>query len=305
MSTERCNPAGDLHKSFYHPGGAAPSLMKHPLMRHDAVCRIAPNDLSATDRNRSRMAASLHVHLLPSLVAAGALTGRTVVVIDVLRATTTIVQALASGAAAVIPCLEIEDARREAAALGTGALLGGERGGQPIEGFDLGNSPEEYSPARVRGRTIVMTTTNGTRAMLRCREARRVFVGAFVNFSAVCEALRGEAHVDLLCAGTDNQVTREDVLFAGAVVDDIVQVVTAAATTSPLELNDQALIALDTWRAARKDLCQPAELIDRLRASRGGRNLIDIGHEHDIAIAADIDRFTIVPELHLQTWRIT
>ncbi len=248
---------------------------------------------------------TVRVHLLPSLVAAGELTGRTVVVIDVLRATTTIVQALASGAAAVVPCLEIADARRQAATLGAATLLGGERGGKPIEGFDLGNSPEEYSPARVRGKTIVMTTTNGTRAMLRCQDARRVLVGAFVNFSAVCEALRGEADVDLLCAGTDNQVTREDVLFAGAVVDDMVQTAAAASNPAPLELNDQALIALDAWRAARDDLRQSTELIDRLRSSRGGRNLIDIGHEHDIAIAADIDRFTNVPELNLQTWRIT
>lgn len=231
--------------------------------------------------------------------------GRSVVVIDVLRATTTIVYALAHGAAAVIPCLEISDARREAAALGANVLLGGERGGRPIEGFDLGNSPEEYQAVRVRGKTIVMTTTNGTRAMLRCQQARRVLVGAFVNFSAVCEALHGEVDVDLLCAGTDNQVTREDVLFAGAVVDDVVQCAAAANEKTPLELNDQALIALDAWRAARDDMRQSVELVDRLRSSRGGRNLIDIGHEHDIAIAADIDRFAIVPELDLQTWRIS
>lgn len=251
------------------------------------------------------MQRTLQVHLLPSLVSAESLARKTVVVIDVLRATTTIVHACASGAAAVIPCLEIDDARHVAAKLGSEALLGGERGGKPIAGFDLGNSPEEYSAARVRGKTIAMTTTNGTRAMLRCQQARRVLVGAFVNFSALCDALRAEANIDLLCAGTDNQVTREDVLFAGAVVDDMVQTATDSGQNDPLELNDQALIALDAWRAARADLRQPAALVDRLRSSRGGRNLIDIGHEHDIAIAADIDRFSIVPELSLDSWRIT
>jgi 2-phosphosulfolactate phosphatase len=251
------------------------------------------------------MTKSLHVHLLPSLVAPEVFAGRAVVVIDVLRATTTIVHALASGATAVVPCLEIEDARREAKRRGTAALLGGERGGRAIEGFDLGNSPEEYSPARVAGKTIVMTTTNGTRAMLRCRQARRVLIGAFVNFSAICEALRDEAGVDLLCAGTDNQVTREDVLFAGAVVDDLVQTMAAAgATGGALELNDQGLIALDAWRAAREDMRQSAALVDKLRTSHGGRNLIDIGHDRDIDIAADIDRFSIAPELQLTSWEI-
>jgi 2-phosphosulfolactate phosphatase len=251
------------------------------------------------------MTKSLHVHLLPSLVAPEDLAGRAVVVIDVLRATTTIVHALASGATTVVPCLEIEDARREASRRGGAALLGGERGGRAIEGFDLGNSPEEYSPARVAGKTIVMTTTNGTRAMLRCRQARRVLIGAFVNFSAICEALRDETDVDLLCAGTDNQVTREDVLFAGAVVDDLVQTMAAAgAAGGALELNDQGLIALDAWRAAREDMRQSAALVDRLRTSRGGRTLIDIGHERDIDIAADIDRFSVAPELDVKSWEI-
>jgi 2-phosphosulfolactate phosphatase len=250
------------------------------------------------------MTRSVNVHLLPALVEPAALQGRGVVVIDVLRATTTIVQALASGAAAIVPCLEIEDARKVAAQLGPSTLLGGERGGRAIAGFDLGNSPAEYEPRVVSGKTIVLTTTNGTKAMLRCREARRVFIGAFVNFSAVCDALRGEREIDLLCAGTDNQVTREDVLFAGAVVDDLVECAKTVADES-LELNDQALIALDAWRSAREELRQSAELVERLRSSRGGRNLIEIGHEHDIDIAAAIDRFDLVPELDLASWRIT
>jgi 2-phosphosulfolactate phosphatase len=151
-----------------------------------------------------------------------------------------------------------------------------------------------------------MTTTNGTRAMLRCRLAKRVFIGAFVNFSAICEALRDESQVDLLCAGTDDQVTREDVLFAGAVVDDLVQCATnASAQNASLELNDQALIALDAWRAARLAMQQSSDLVEHLRSSSGGRNLIEIGQERDIDIAADIDRCSIAPQLDLGTWQIT
>lgn len=251
------------------------------------------------------MSRTLRVHLLPSLVTPEELTDRTVVVIDVLRATTTIIHALAQGACMVIPCLEIEDARSAAEKLGAAALLGGERGGRAIAGFDLGNSPAEYMHDRISGKTIVMTTTNGTRAMRRCLAARRVLIGAFVNFSAICEQLHGEPHIDLLCAGTDNQVTREDVLFAGAVVDDIVRCGAESVASTSLELNDQALIALDAWRAARSDLRNATPLADHLRSSRGGRNLIDIGQERDIDIAAHIDHFSNVPELDLRDWQIT
>lgn len=250
------------------------------------------------------MPRSLRVHLLPSLVSPEALAGRTVIVIDVLRATTTIVQALAAGAEAVVPCGEVAEAKRLAQATGATALLGGERGGVKIADFDLGNSPSEYTPSVVRGKRIFFTTTNGTQAMQRCRAARRVLIGAFVNFSAVCDALREVVEIDLLCAGTDNQITREDVLFAGAVADDLIEQ-SGGERKRHYDISDQALIALDAWRAARDDMRQALPLVDKLRSSHGGRSLLDLGHDRDIDLAADIDRFTIVPELDLASWQIT
>jgi 2-phosphosulfolactate phosphatase len=238
----------------------------------------------------------IDVYLLPVLVEPAELTGKTVVVIDVLRATTTIVQALASGAEQVVPCLEVEEAQRLAAETGSQAVLGGERGGRQIPGFDLGNSPAEYSRERVGGKTVVFTTTNGTRAMLRCKAAQRVLIGAFVNFSAVCRELAGGEPIALVCAGTDGHVTREDTLLAGAIVDDLVR-------SQKSRLNDQADIAADAWRTAVRFMTdRPLGLM--LRDSRGGRNLIDIGQEHDIDLAAQIDKFDIVPELDLAAWRI-
>ncbi|HTN76480.1 MAG TPA: 2-phosphosulfolactate phosphatase [Pirellulaceae bacterium] len=251
------------------------------------------------------MAESLRVHLLPSHVSPEELAGHAVVVIDVLRATTTIVHALAAGATSVLPCLEVEQALLLAQQFGPAVVLGGERGGRKIAGFDLGNSPEEYSPATVAGKRVIFTTTNGTKAMLRCRLARRVLIGAFVNFSAICERLRNEARVDLLCSGTDNQITREDVLFAGAVVEDLLEQGGGEQVTK-CELNDQALIALDAWRAVRADMRQAlSPLVDQLRSSRGGRNLLEIGQERDIDIAAQIDRLAVAPELDVATWVIT
>ena len=115
---------------------------------------------------------TLNVYALSKLVEPAELAGATAVVIDVLRAGTTIVYALAAGAEQVVPCLEVADARAMVEQFPAGtALLGGERQGLPIEGFDLGNSPDEYEPARVAGKTIVLTTTNGTRAMASAREA--------------------------------------------------------------------------------------------------------------------------------------
>ena len=238
----------------------------------------------------------IDVYLLPALVEPSELAGKTVVVIDVLRATTTIIHALAAGATQVIPCLEVDEARRIANELGSKAVLGGERGGQQIPGFDLGNSPLEYTPGAVGGKGVVFTTTNGTRAMLRCRAARRVLIGAFANFSAVCRELAGENEIALLCAGTDGHVTREDALFAGAVVDDL-------ARTAKCLVNDQGQIAADAWRTAVRLLTdRPLGLT--LRDSRGGRNLIEIGQENDIDIAAQIDKFDIVPQLDVAAWRI-
>lgn len=165
----------------------------------------------------------------------------------------------------------------------------------------MGNSPAEYTSESVGGKTIVMTTTNGTRALLKARKAREVLVGAFVNLAAVCAKLGGSVHVDLLCAGTDGQVTREDVLFAGAVV--------ARLTQEPNWLpDDQALVARDAWLqvANRLEGCDlKAAVAAAMRASLGGRNLIDIGMAGDIELAADIDRYDIVPRFDPKAGRIT
>lgn len=235
------------------------------------------------------MQQDLRVHFLPALVAPEALAGRVVVVVDILRATTTILHALANGAVCVRVMQTVDDARLLAQSLTSPYVLGGERGGVKIAGFDLGNSPEEYGAESVGGRTVVFTTTNGTKAMKHARLAERCYVGAFVGFSALCRVLQGKPRIDILCAGTDGQVTREDVLFAGAVIDDL-----SLAKGVEMVLNDQGAIALDAWRAAKAEWQTPRMLLDRLRASLGGRNVIEIGQERDIEIAAQIDKLDVL-----------
>lgn len=238
----------------------------------------------------------IHVHLLPDLIDPHESTGNTFVVIDVLRASTTIVQALKSGVNAITPCLEVADARELAARQTSPVLLGGERSGKPIAGFDLGNSPAEYTRDRVGGRRLVFTTTNGTRAMMRCLGAERILIGSFTNLSAIVAAIQESERVELICAGTNGEVTREDVLLAGAIVSRL--------DRSLLETNDSGRLALDVWERIGGDRLSPAELTDELRASQGGQNLIRIGMGADIRFAAEIDAATIVPRLELSTWEI-
>ena len=227
-------------------------------------------------------------------------------VIDVLRASTTIVYALAAGAAEILPCVEAEAARKLAATLPPGqALLGGERLGLPIQGFDLGNSPSEYTVARVRGRSIVFTSTNGTRAMERCRRAARVLLGAFVNLTALVRLARapgGSGPLHLLCAGTRGQPTEEDLLLAGAIADGLVR-----REPDGWRLGREGRQVVEDWRALvlRPRSGEPdPRLLAALRDSLGGRNILATGFERDIPDAARIDRFEVVPELEVASFRI-
>jgi 2-phosphosulfolactate phosphatase len=250
------------------------------------------------------MSRTINVHLLPELISPGQLDGAAAVVIDLLRASTTIATALAAGAQCVIPCLDVEEARRVAVSIGPSALLGGERGGLRIDGFDLGNSPAEYTRESVGGRTIVFTTTNGTRALAACAGAERVLVGALVNLSAVCRVLAECPRVELVCAGTRGEMTREDALAAGAFVARLQQMRGAEVAT----LNDQAQLVVSDWLrtvAGDAGVAGQRALIEALRQSRGGHNLAAIHQDGDIALAATIDSLDVVPRFDAESSRIT
>jgi len=245
------------------------------------------------------MASSTNVHFLPSLVAAEELKDRTVVVIDVLRATTTMAYALAAGARHVVPCLEVAEALRQRDELGEDAILGGERGGVKIPGFDLGNSPAEYTRDRVHEKIVVFTTTNGTRTLQHAAQAGRVVLASFANLAAVCKELAGEGRIEVLCAGTNERITREDVLLAGALTLELCPDPAAAA------LNDQAALAADAWRRVADGIDRgDSSLETALRNSIGGRNLISLGLEDDIELAARTNVLNLVPELDVARWRI-
>ncbi len=227
----------------------------------------------------------IHVHFLPSLIPNGTLKNSVAVVIDILRASTTILHSLHHGTRSVIPCLTIDDAQRAAAQSNTKgpALLGGERGGEKIAGFDLDNSPTSYSRDAVGGRTIAFTTTNGTKALHAAADAKQVLIGAFSNLNAICDELISQRNsIDLVCAGTNGEISSEDVLFAGAVVDWF-----GRLESESFDLNDQARIAGAFYQSTTGET--GAGLLNTVRESRGGRNLTKLGFDADISLACEID----------------
>lgn len=230
--------------------------------------------------------ASITVHLSPRLVQPEQLTGSIAVVIDVLRATTTMVHALVAGCTRIYPCAEIDEARELASRLrAERVLLGGERGGVRPPGFDLGNSPSEYTPEVCNGRPLVMTTTNGTRALVKSHSADRVLIAAFVNLGAVCDHLARETRpIHIICAGREEEICLDDSLVAGAIV-------TMMSTKRDCALDDSARLARSAYEKHAGDL-EAA-----LRASSGGVPLVELGYDGDIRDACRVDRFSLVPVL--------
>jgi 2-phosphosulfolactate phosphatase len=232
----------------------------------------------------------LDVLLTPGELMPGDIAERTVVVIDVLRASSTIVQALAAGAKALFPVASIEEALRLANTLGRDeVLLCGERRSLPIEGFDLGNSPGDFTPERVGGKTLVMSTTNGTGAMMAASAASRVVVGSFLNLQAVVDELsRSGAEPVFLCSGRETKFGLEDAVCAGKMAAALME---ASDDDAAWELNDGALAALA--------LAEKYGDLEGLFAQVGaGRQIADAGLGDDLAFCARVDQHDVIPVLH-------
>ncbi len=225
------------------------------------------------------MPASIDVAFTPDLLPFFDLTGKTVVVADLLRATTTITFAVANGATAITPVLTPEDAFRLAADQ-PNTLIGGERGGVKVDGFDLGNSPREYTEAVVSDRRIVLTTTNGTRTLQACRAAERVLVGSFLNLRAVVDRLaQVEGELVFACSGREGGFCTEDTVFAGACV----------AALGETQLTDAAEAAKILYQIHRDDL------LGMLKNCYHGQYLAAIGLGEDLEFCAQVDRVDVVP----------
>ncbi|MCA9033921.1 MAG: 2-phosphosulfolactate phosphatase [Planctomycetaceae bacterium] len=264
------------------------------------------------------MSFPISVHLLPQLFEPSMLEGGVAVILDILRASSTITTALGHGAVCVVPFEDVEDALQFRIDSHTPVLLGGERGGVQIEGFDLTNSPADYTPEIVSGRSIGFTTTNGTRALHRAVRASHVIIGSFLNLTAVVHFLRDQQKpVHLVCAGTNGHITGEDVLCAGAMVSSLID------ADSGCTLNDSAAIALSYWQDT---ISQSSILIEEflphsspsgvshtaasdliataIRKANGGRNLLKLGFAQDIDRCSQINSLPLVPQFDAQSKQI-
>jgi 2-phosphosulfolactate phosphatase len=233
----------------------------------------------------------IDVFFTPAQLAPHQAQGRVVAILDILRASTSIAAALHHGARNVVPLASAEEVITRARQFDRKeVLLAGEQRMHAIEGFDLGNSPAEFTPAAVEGKTVLLTTTNGTQAILAVQNARDVIVASYVNFTAVLTmmraALRGGADVALVCAGRERQFSLEDAACAGRLAR------TLARVDGSVEMNDAAHAAVLIEK-------RYGERIDRVFAdSEHGRALSEAGFAADLELCASLDAHPVIPVYH-------
>ena len=229
----------------------------------------------------------IDVHFTPLGVSAPELAGRGVVVIDVLRTTTTVITALANGAKAVVPAATSEEAVRLTANLAKdGFLLAGERKSLKIDGFALGNSPREMTPDVVGGKTVFLATTNGTPALVAAQGGDPVLVGGAVNFKALVERARAlfveRGDLVIVCAGRGREFALEDAYTAGRLVRALKR------GSRQLHLNDAAAAAADLTTHYNG-------WADALSGCEAARQLAEVDLSADVAFSGKPDRFSVVP----------
>jgi 2-phosphosulfolactate phosphatase len=205
----------------------------------------------------------------------------TVVVIDILRATSAITTAFYNGVAIMIPVATVEEAMHYK---NQGLIVAAERNGEIVEGFDLGNSPFGYMNSKVKGKTIAITTTNGTQAIEAAKKARKVLIGSFLNLDTIIEHLKAEnKDVLLLCAGWKNKFNLEDTLFAGAVADALISKYDYTTTC------DSAIAAGQLYHLAKHDL------YEFLSLSSHRNRLQKLNLERDIKYCLTPNQCPVIP----------
>lgn len=224
---------------------------------------------------------TINVCLSPELTHLYDLSDKTVVVVDILRATSCMTTAFAHGISAIRPVANLEECRELKA---QGYITSGERNGEKVEGFDKGNSPFEYMGAEMLGNKIAFTTTNGTQTIEKAKSARELLIGSFLNLSAVVNHLRASGNsAVIVCAGWKGHVNLEDTLFAGAVVD---------ALKKDFEISDDAeLIAHQLYQKAKD------KMVEFLGQSSHVKRLNRLNIHKDIVFCLTPDQYNVLPRL--------
>ncbi|AFK86253.1 MULTISPECIES: 2-phosphosulfolactate phosphatase family protein [Thermoanaerobacterium] len=213
------------------------------------------------------------------------LKGKLVVVIDTLRATSVITTALVNGSKEVIPVADIEEAVNLSCNFDKDEiLLGGERNAVKIDGFDLSNSPLEYSKDVVEGKTIILTTTNGTRALKKASSSDDVVVGCLLNVSSIAEYIqREDKDVVIICAGTEGKFSIDDIITAGAILHKLKEL-------KPYESDDLSKASYFLYESFKDNV------LDIMKYGYHLNRIEKLGYHDDVKFCTTIDMFSIVPK---------
>lgn len=228
----------------------------------------------------------IDVLLCPTSTATREQLERVIIVIDVLRATSTIATALANGATEVIPVSDAGEAIQLAKRLGEDqCLTGGERGGLPIPGLNLGNSPREYNQEVIGDKKLALCTSNGTQAVRWAQSGKKVFTASFLNMAPIVrQILEDGSDVLIVCSGSAGSFAMEDLLCAGRIIQEV------GTHKHGLELSDAAKLAKMAYQKQKT-----AGLEKALMETEHGKNLVELGLGEDVVFCAQIDAYQVVP----------
>ncbi|QQS36290.1 MAG: 2-phosphosulfolactate phosphatase [Ignavibacteriales bacterium] len=212
-------------------------------------------------------------------------TGKTTIIIDILRASSTIVTALQNGAKEIVPVASVEFAVKVSGGMfGGQTLLGGERNTKKIEGFALGNSPLEYSPEVVTGKSIIFYTTNGSKAIVKAKFSQHLFICSFMNLGAVAEKLvQMKTDFEILCSGRNNLYSMEDTVCAGKLISEI------AKLDESLLLTDSAKASVALSKSFGKNI------LKMMKEAEHGKILVENGFEEDLKYCSKLNTTSAIP----------
>jgi 2-phosphosulfolactate phosphatase len=227
----------------------------------------------------------INVILTPSSVDELYFTGKTVVVIDVLRASSTIVTALTNGAKEFIPVGSVEFAMKASGSMfGGQTLLGGERNTKKIDGFNLGNSPLEYNTETISGKAVVLFTTNGSKTIVKTKFSEITFICSFLNLSAIANHLASlKKDFEIVCSGRNNLFSIEDTICAGKLIAEIQNL------SEEIELTDSSIASVSLSKSLGKNIKK------MLFASDHGKILLENGFEEDLVYCSKLNTTEIIP----------
>ena len=236
----------------------------------------------------------MNIEIIPFVAAVDSaqIKGKTVIVIDVLRATSVMITALANGANEIIPVATVEEAREIYQKEPTGnTLLCGERDAQKIEGFHLGNSPLEYTNQIVENKSLILTTTNGTKALNACHTAEEVLIGAFLNLKPLVQKVKNRDSLIIVCSGTQGRFSLDDGLCAALILHEL-------SNSRDITTDDLGFTLMKMWKQDNNDLNKTLQNCSHVNF------LISKGYQGDIEYCLQLNTSYVVPYYRSNTVRL-